>query len=160
MDRIKLYTITSNQPALLLRVAQFLSAHGLAWEAGNTFVKFPRATAEGDAAAQALKAAGLRPLPNIDVFTPETVENFASRTHAIVEEEARARAAHDCGHHHAPGESCGHDHSQDHGHAHGHDHSHDHGHDHHHDHGHDHAHTHGHSHSHDHHHPHEHKHDH
>jgi hypothetical protein len=120
MDRTKLYTITSSQPALLLRIGQFLSAHRVAWEAGSTFVKFPRATAEGDAAAETLKAAGLRPLPNIDVFTPESMANFAERVRPLVEEEARARAAHDCGHDHAPGEACGHDHTHDHDHKHGH----------------------------------------
>jgi hypothetical protein len=148
MERTKLYTITSSHPALLLRVAQFLSAHGLAWEAGNTFVKFPRATGDGDAAAETLKAAGLRPLPNIDFFTPETVVNFSTRIQTLVEEEARARATQACGHHHAPGESCGHDHSHDHGHGHSHDHSHDHGH------------VHAHAHSYEHHHTHDHKHDH
>ncbi|MFZ9812694.1 MAG: hypothetical protein ACO3DD_06400, partial [Burkholderiaceae bacterium] len=148
MDRTKLYTNTSSHPALLLRVAQFLSAHGLAWEGGNTFVKFPRATADGDAAAETLKAAGLRPLPNIDVFTPETVANFSQRIEALVEDEARARAAGACGHNHAAGEACGHDH----GHGHSHEHQHEHGH--------SHAHAHGHSHGHDHHHGHDHKHDH
>ena len=160
MNRRKLNLVTSQQPAALIRLARFLNAQGLEIEAGATFIKFPRGEEAADAVAQRLKIAGFKPLPVIDDFTPETDANFEEGVKTLLKEEAEARAAHSCGHDHAPGETCnhGHDHSHshDHDHDHSHGHSHDHGHGHHH--GEEHAHDHGQGHSHGH--SHDHKHDH
>ncbi len=144
MNRIKLHVITSQQTAALVRAARLLSAAGVPLEAGNTFIKFPRAEAQADAMAADLKAMGFRPLPTIDEFTAETNNNCADRVAALLAAEQAAKPKHDCGHDHAPGETCshGHDHSHD-DHGHSHAHAHDHGHDH------NHPHDHGHSHSHD-----------
>lgn len=152
MNRVKLHLVTSQQPAALIRLARFLNAHGVGFEAGATFIKFPRGEESADALLGPLKAAGFKPVPVIDDFTPETDANFEEGVMELLAQEAQARAAASCGHDHAAGETCGHDH--DHTHSHGHDHSHDHGHTHGHDHGdghtHDHDHGDGHSHKHDH----------
>ena len=160
MNRVKLHLVTSQQPAVLIRLARFLNAHGVGFEAGATFIKFPRGEESADALLGPLKAAGFKPVPVIDDFMPETDANFEEGVKELLAQEAQARAAASCGHDHAAGEACGHDHdhahSHDHGdghaHSHGHDHSHDHGHahSHGHDHSHDHSHTDGHTHSHDH----------
>ena len=168
MNRVKLHLVTSQQPAVLIRLARFLNAHGVGFEAGATFIKFPRGEESADALLGPLKAAGFKPVPVIDDFTPETNANFEEGVKELLDQEAQARAAASCGHDHAAGETCGHDHDDTH--SHGHDHSHDHGHTHGHDHGdghtHDHVHTHshdhgdGHTHDHDHGDGHSHKHDH
>ena len=144
MNRVKLHLVTSQQPAALIRLARFLNAHGVGFEAGATFIKFPRGEESADALLGPLKAAGFKPVPVIDDFMPETDANFEEGVKELLAQEAQARSAASCGHDHAAGEACGHDHD----HSHGHDHSHDHGHAH--SHGHDHAHDHDHSHSHDH----------
>ena len=162
MNRVKLHLVTSQQPAVLIRLARFLNAHGVGFEAGATFIKFPRGEESADALLSLLKAAGFKPVPVIDDFTPETNANFEEGVKELLDQEAQARAAASCGHDHAAGETCGHDHdhahSHDHGdghaHSHSHDHSHDHDHSHSHDNGdgrtHDHDHSDGHSHKHDH----------
>ena len=158
MNRRKLNLVTSQQPAALIRLARFLNAQGLEIEAGATFIKFPRGEEAADAVAQRLKVAGFKPLPVIDDFTPETDANFEEGVGDLLKEEAEARAAHSCGHDHAPGETCNHGHDHGHSHDHGHGHHHEEGHAHDHSHGHEHGHNHDHGHaqSHDH----DHKHDH
>ena len=142
MNRIKLHVITSQQTAALVRAARLLSAAGIPLEAGNTFIKFPRGESQADAVAADLKAMGFKPLPTIDEFTAETNDNCAERVAALLAAEQAAKPKHDCGHDHAPGETCSHNHSHD-----NHGHSHAHAHDHHHQH--DHGHSHSHSHDHD-----------
>ena len=149
MNRIKLHVITSQQTAALVRAARLLSAAGIPLEAGNTFIKFPRGESQADAVAADLKAMGFKPLPTIDEFTAETNDNCAERVAALLAAEQAAKPKHDCGHDHAPGETCSHDdHGHSHAHAHDHHHQHDHGHSH--SHSHDHDGCCGHDHDHDH----------
>ena len=160
MNRVKLHLVTSQQPAVLIRLARFLNAHGIGFEAGATFIKFPRGEEAADALLGPLKAVGFKPVPVIDDFMPETDANFEEGVKELLAQEAQARAAASCGHDHD--HSHGHDHSHDHGHAHshGHDHAHDHDHSHSHDHGDGHTHDHGHDHGDGHSHKHDHKHGH
>ena len=58
MNRVKLHLVTSQQPAVLIRLARFLNAHGVGFEAGATFIKFPRGEESADALLSLLKAAG------------------------------------------------------------------------------------------------------
>jgi hypothetical protein len=143
MNRIKLHVITSQQTAALLRAARLLSAAGIPLEAGSNFIKFPRGHEQADALAASLKAMGFKPLPTIDEFTAETNDNCSQRVASLLAAEQAAKPKHDCGHDHAPGEACNHDH-------HGHEHGHDHGHQHEHDHSHAHSHSHDHQHAHEH----------
>ena len=148
MNRVKLHLVTSQQPAVLIRLARFLNAHGVGFEAGATFIKFPRGEESADALLSLLKAAGFKPVPVIDDFTPETNANFEEGVKELLDQEAQARAAASCGHDHAAGEACGHDHAHDHDHSHSHDHGDGHTHDHGHDHGDGHSHKHDHKHGH------------
>ena len=152
MNRVKLHLVTSQQPAVLIRLARFLNAHGIGFEAGATFIKFPRGEEAADALLSQLKGAGFRPVPVMDDFTPETNGNFEEGVKGLLAQEAEVRAAASCGHDHAPGEACshGHDHSHDHGHSHDHSHDHAHSHDDGHRHTHDNDHSHGHHHDHKH----------
>lgn len=140
MSRIKLHVITTSQPLLLSRLAQRLAADQIPLELGATFLKFPRGEAGGDGAATQLKAMGLKVLPTIDDFLPESADNFAARCEPLIaaEQAAQAAAHHHCEHDHEHGPGCGHDHNHDHHHDHGHSHDHEHGpgcgHQHHHDH--------------------------
>lgn len=123
--RAKLHVVTSTSAVLLLRVVRFLASRSIAVEVGASFVKFPRGEAAADEAAAALKSMGFRVLTSMDQFDPETDQNMAAKSAAILEEENTPK-----GHVHGPG--CGHDH-HDHDHDHGHhhdDHSHGHKHDH------------------------------
>lgn len=112
--RTKLHTITSQQPAVLMRLVRLLTAAGIPLEVGNQFVKFPRAEQAADAMAEHLREMGFKPLPSVDVFSPETDENCRERVHELLTHEH----AHKCHDHH----DCGHDHSHDHHHDHGHSH--------------------------------------
>ena len=159
MNRIKLHVITSQQTAALLRAARLLTEAGIPLEAGANFIKFPRGEHSTDALAASLKAMGFKPLPTIDEFSAETNDNCGERVGTLLAAEQASKPKHDCGHDHAPGETCshGHDHSHDdpgHSHAHSHDHHHDHQADHGHSHSHDHDHKgccgHDHDHKHDH----------
>jgi hypothetical protein len=158
MNRIKLHLVTSQQPAVLIRLARFLTAHGVGFETGATFIKFPRGDEAADALLGSLKELGFKPVPVIDAFTPETDANFGEGVSDLLKEEAETKAAASCGHDHAPGETCNHDH--DHSHSHDHDHAHSHAHNHGHGHHHGEGHTHNHDHSHDHGSHHDHKHGH
>ena len=162
MNRVKLHLVTSQQPAALIRLARFLNAHGVGFEAGATFIKFPRGEESADALLGPLKAVGFKPVPVIDDFMPETDANFEEGVKELLAQEAQARAAASCGHDHAAGEACDHDHDPAHSHDHGDGHTHSHSHDHSHDHDHSHSHDHGDGHTHDHDHSdgHSHKHDH
>ena len=144
MNRIKLHVITSQQTVALLRATRLLSAAGIPLEAGNNFIKFPRGEHQADAIAEQLKGMGFKPLPTIDNFTAETNDNCNERVGTLLAAEQAAKPKHDCGHDHAPGETCSHGHGDGHGHSHDHGHHHDHGHDHDHssccDHDHDHKH--------------------
>ena len=142
MNRVKLHLVTSQQPAVLIRLARFLNAHGIGFEAGATFIKFPRGEEAADALLGPLKAVGFKPVPVIDDFTPETDANFEEGVKELLAQEAQARAAASCGHDH--------DHSHSHDHGDGHTHSHDHGDGHTHDHDHGDGHSHKHDHKHDH----------
>ena len=158
MNRVKLHLVTSQQPPALIRLARFLNAHGVGFEAGATFIKFPRGEESADALLGPLKAVGFKPVPVIDDFMPETDANFEEGVKELLAQEAQARAAASCGHDHAAGETCDHDHDHSHGHNHAHDHDHSHSHDH--GDGHTHDHGDGHTHDHDHGDGHSHKHDH
>ena len=138
--RIKLHVVTSQTPALLMRVVRFLASRSIDAELGNGFVKFPRGDDSADLAAASLKTMGFRVLTSMDQFLPDTDANMAEKSAAALSEENTPK-----GHVHGPG--CGHDHHE-HGHSHDHEHTHDHKHGHSHDddHDHDHQHDHGHKH--------------
>jgi len=140
--RIKLHVVTSQTPALLMRVVRFLASRSIDAELGNGFVKFPRGDDSADQAAASLKTMGFRVLTSMDQFLPDTDANMAEKSAAALAEENTPK-----GHVHGPG--CGHDHHE-HGHSHDHEHTHDHQHGHSHgdDHDHDHQHDHDHGHKH------------
>ena len=110
--RRALHLLTHREPQALLLAQRLLASRGVEVESGKTFLKFPRGEAQADAAAELLKAAGLRLVPATDDFSPDTDDNLAARLSVFAVAEV---------HVHGPG--CGHDHS----HAHDHTHSHSHG---------------------------------